>query len=89
VINPENIDEDVVVPGKPARPRLAEEPQGGTTITVAIRTPERLRPRPDLAPRVPPIVISSLKDLAWQLPTSTASPGFEPAGAEARRHGSV
>jgi hypothetical protein len=47
-----NSDEGVVVPATPPRP--AGESQGGTTITLALRTPERLRPGPDLVPRASP-----------------------------------
>jgi hypothetical protein len=42
-------DEDVLVPGTP--PTAAGESQGGTTITLAIRTLERLRTGADLAPK--------------------------------------
>jgi hypothetical protein len=40
-------DEDIIVPGTAL---IRGESQGGTTITLAIRTPERLRGPPDLVP---------------------------------------
>ena len=49
-------DGEIMVPATPPRPagqpQVAGESQGGTTITLALRTPDRLRPGPDLAPRV-------------------------------------
>lgn len=55
---PENSsDEDVMVSGTP--PGLMGESQGGTTISLALRTPERLRPGPDLALRASLIDIFS------------------------------
>ena len=42
---PESDVEDVIVPSTPP---LAGESQGGTTIVLAIRTPERLRGPPEL-----------------------------------------
>lgn len=51
---------------------LAGESQGGTTIILAMRNPERLRGGPDLAPNTLPT--SPEPDLAWQLPASTAPP---------------
>jgi hypothetical protein len=44
---PENNGEDAIVPGTPP---LAGEPQGGTTIALAIRTPERLQGPPRANP---------------------------------------
>jgi hypothetical protein len=44
---PENSSEDVIVPGTPP---LAGESQGGTTMALAIRTPERLKGPPELIP---------------------------------------
>ena len=41
-------EDGVVVPGTP--PSTAGESRGGTTITLAIRTPERLQGSPDLTP---------------------------------------
>jgi hypothetical protein len=53
--SPESSDGEVIVPATPPRPaQLAGESQGGNTITLALRTPERLRLGPDLAPRVTP-----------------------------------
>src|SRR5437764_10653261 len=70
--SPESGDGEVIVPATPPRPaRLAGESQGGHIITLALRTPERLRLEPDLAPRItPPEEIKP----TWQLPASTAPP---------------
>ena len=38
----------------PGTPPLAGESQGGTTVTSAIRTPERLRGTPELIPALAP-----------------------------------
>jgi hypothetical protein len=77
-VTPENdSDEDFTVPGTPLA--LAGESRGGTAITLAMRTPERLRPRPDLASNVLPT--SPETTPAWQLPASTAPPTL---GHEAR-----
>src|SRR5947209_4019349 len=52
---PENSgDKAVQVPATPPRPRIEVESQGGATIALAIRTPERLRSTSDLAPKVVP-----------------------------------
>ena len=54
---------EVIVPATPPRPaQLAGRSQGGNTITLALRTPERLRLGPDLAPRVTP---PGETELAW------------------------
>jgi hypothetical protein len=54
----ESNDSEVMVPATPPRPvgktQLAGESRGATTITLALRTPERLRLGPDLTPRVSP-----------------------------------
>ena len=54
--SPEDSDGEVIVPVTPPRPagerRVAGESQGGTIITLALRTPERLRLGPELAPKV-------------------------------------
>ena len=65
-------------------PRPAGESQGGTTITLALRTPERQRLRlgPDLVPRASP---SLEVDTAWQLPASTAPPSLGQAEARPKR----
>jgi hypothetical protein len=82
----ENSDSEVMVPATPPRPagqaQLAGESQGGTTITVALRTPERLRLGPDLTPRVSPPRES---EPAWQLPASTAPPSLGQADAHQKR----
>jgi hypothetical protein len=46
---PESSSADEII--IPRTPELAAESQGGTTKTLALRTPERLRAGPDLAPR--------------------------------------
>jgi hypothetical protein len=66
-------------PPRPAgKARLAGESQGGTTITLALRTPEQLHLGPDLIPRVSPPRES---EPAWQLPASTAPPSLGQADA--------
>src|SRR2546423_10104735 len=67
--------------------RLTES-QGGSTINLALRTPERLRLGPDLAPRVSPPRVS---EPAWQLPASTAPPslGQAEAGSKRKRQGTI
>jgi len=54
----ESNDSEVMMPATPPRPvgktQLAGESRGATTITLALRTPERLRLGPDLTPRVSP-----------------------------------
>src|SRR5271154_5982665 len=82
----ENSDSEVMVPATPPRPagkaQLAEESQGGTTITLALRTPGQLRLGPDLIPRVSPPRES---EPAWQLPASTAPPSLGQADARPKR----
>ena len=82
----ENSDSEVMVPATPSRPagmaQLAGESQGGTTITLALRTPERLRLGPDLIPRVSPPRES---EPAWQLPASTAPPSLGQADTRPKR----
>jgi hypothetical protein len=81
--NPENSDGEIIVPATPPRPaQLAGESQGGTTITLALRTPERLRLGPNLAPRVSP---AQENEPAWQLPASTAPPSLDQAEARPKR----
>jgi len=76
-LSPESNNGEVMVPITPPRPageaQLAGESQGGTTISLAMRTPERLRLGPDIAPRVSPPQES---EAAWQLPASTAPPSL-------------
>ena len=70
-------------PPRPAGgPQIAGESQGGITITLALRTPERLRPGPDLAPRVSPPLETEPE---WQLPASTAPPSLGQAEAGTKR----
>jgi hypothetical protein len=46
-------DDDILVPGTPPNAsEIAGESQGGTSITLAIRTPERLRGPSDLVLQV-------------------------------------
>jgi hypothetical protein len=70
----ESDDEDVVVPRTPPRTApIVEESQGGGTIFVkplAIRTPERLRPPPDVTPALDPSPETSPEPA--ELPASTA-----------------
>jgi hypothetical protein len=78
--SPESSDGEVIVPVTPPRPaQLAGESQRGNTITLALRTPERLRLGPDLAPRVTP---PGETEPAWQLPASTAPPSLRKMSAE-------
>src|SRR2546430_748720 len=89
---PENSNGEVMVPATPprpaGRPRVAGESQGGTTITLALRTPERLRTGPDLVPRVSP---PPETEPEWQLPASTAPPslGQAEAGTKRKREGTI
>jgi hypothetical protein len=88
----ENSEGEVMVPATPPRPaneaQLAGESQGGTTITLALRTPERLRLGPDLIPRASPPRES---EPTWQLPASTAPPslGQADAGLKRKRQGTI
>ena len=88
--SPESSDGEVMMPTTPLRPsgeaQLAGKSQGGSTITLALRTPERLRPGPELAPRV-----SSSQETEWQLPASTAPPslGQVEAGLKRKREGTI
>jgi hypothetical protein len=90
--SPESSDDEVMVPATPPRPsgeaQLAGESQGGSTITLALRTPERLRLGPDLAPRVSP---SQGNEPTWQLPASTAPPSLGQAevGIKRKRQGTI
>ena len=53
--SPESGNSEIIVPTTPPRPtRLAGESQEGHIITLALRTPERLRLEPDLAPKITP-----------------------------------
>jgi hypothetical protein len=72
----------------PERQPSLGESQGGSTITLAMRTPERLRPGPHLVPRVSAMDISSPgTDLAWQLPASTL--GRAEGRAKQKREGTI
>ena len=88
----ESNDSEVMVPATPPRPagkaQLAGESQWGTTITLALRTPERLRLGPDLIPRVSPPRES---EPAWQLPASTAPPSLSQTDAcpKRKRQGTI
>jgi hypothetical protein len=89
---PGNDDDEIIVPATPPRPagqpQVAGESQGGTTITLAVRTPDRLRPGPDLCPRA-----SSAPETEpeWQLPASTAPPslGQVEAGLKRKRKATI
>jgi hypothetical protein len=84
--SPESSDSEVIVPATPPRPsdeaQLAGESQGDSTITLALRTPERLRLGLDLALRVSPPQGS---EPVWQLPASTAPPSLGQAEARIKR----
>jgi hypothetical protein len=86
----ENSDSEVMVPATPPKPagkaQLAGESQGGTTITPALRTPERLRLGPDLIPRASPPWES---EPARQLPASTAPPSLGQADVRPIRLGVI
>ena len=73
-------DGEIMVPATPPRsagqPQVAGESQGGTTITLAMRTPDRLRPGPDLVPRISS-VLETEPEPEWQLPASTAPPNLD------------
>ena len=70
-------------PPRPAgQPQVAGESQGGTTITLALRTPDQLRPGPDLCPRVSP---APETEPEWQLPASTAPPSLGQVDARLKR----
>jgi hypothetical protein len=86
---PESSDGEGILPATPPRP--AGESQGGVTITLALRTPERLRAGPDLAPRVSP---PREAESEWQLPASTAPPSLGQAnqgetGQKRKRQGTI
>ena len=69
----------LTTPLRPAsRPQITGESQEDITITLALRTPKRLHPGPDLAPRVSP---PPETEPEWQLPASTAPPSLGQAGA--------
>ena len=77
-------DDGILVPGTPLNVgELAGESQGGTSITLAIRTPERLRGPPNLIPQVISEPESSPEPQV-QLPASTA-PGRIEDGPRKRR----
>jgi hypothetical protein len=68
-------DEDAMVHGMPLG--FSGESQGGTTITPAVKAPERLRPESNLTPGASLARITSPKaDPSWQLPASTAPPSW-------------
>ena len=81
--SPESSDGEVIVSATPPRPaQLAGSPRGGNTITLALRTPERLRLGPDLAPRVS---TPQGSEPAWQLPASTVPSSLGQADARPKR----
>ena len=90
--SPENSNGEIIVPITPPRPaserRVAGESQGGTIITLALRTPDRLRPGPDLTPM---ILSAPGTEPGWQLPASTAPPslGQVEAGTKRKREGTI
>jgi hypothetical protein len=81
-------EEGILVPGTPPGPQgaaslAAGESQGGTIITLSLRTPERLRGPPGL---IPTITLSpeASPEAQVQLPASTA-PARMDEGARKRR----
>jgi hypothetical protein len=73
-----------LIPGTPPDAgKIAGESQGGTSIILAIRTPERLRSPPDLVPQVA-FEPDSSPEPQVQLPASTA-PGRIEDGPRKRR----
>jgi hypothetical protein len=79
---PENSsDSDIIIPGTPPR---AGESHGGTTITLAIRTPERLQGPPDLIPTLASEPEHS-PDPRVQPPASTAPARIEEGEEGARK----
>ena len=79
----------LATPSRPAGgPQVVGESQEGTTITLALRTPKRLHPGPDLAPRVSPPLETKPE---WQLPASTAPPSLDQAeaGIKQKREGII
>jgi hypothetical protein len=80
--------EGILVPGTLPSPKgalslVAGESQGGTTITLSLRTPDRLRASPDLVPALAPSPGAS-PEAQVQLPASTA-PARMDEGARKRR----
>src|SRR5579859_4102935 len=87
--SPKSSNSKIIVPATSPRPaQLAGEFQGGNTITLALRTPQRLRLGPDLTPRVTP---PGETEPTWQLPASTAPPslGQAEAGLKRKRQGTI
>ena len=74
-------DRGVLVFGTPPPPG---EFQGGTTITLAMRIPERLRGPPDLIP-TPAFEPESSPEAEVQLPASTAPARIEDGARKRRR----
>jgi hypothetical protein len=78
--NEDNSDGDngILVPGIPpgAPGLIAGESQGGTTITLSLRTPERLRGPPELVPTLAPEPEASPEPQV-QLPASTVPARME------------
>jgi hypothetical protein len=66
-------------------PSLAGESKGGTCITLAFRTQERLRTGPSLVPKAVPTRISPKADPTWQLPASAAPPSLGQAEMPRKR----
>ena len=75
-------DEDFLTSGTP--PPRSGESQGGTTITLALRTPERLRGPPELIPTLAPEPEASPEPQV-QLPASTAPARMEEGARKRRR----
>ena len=78
-------DEGVVVPAIP--PRVAESQGGNSIFILPMRTPERLRPPPDLAPSLEASPEASLEASpeALELPASTAPARMEQGRSKRRK----
>jgi hypothetical protein len=83
-LTPNDDDDEIIMPITP--PGLAGESQGGSTVTLALRTPERLHYGPDLT-----LNVSSARETepAWQLSALIAPPSLglvdEPEGRQKRK----
>jgi hypothetical protein len=74
-------DEGVVVPATP--PRVAESQGGNSIFILDVKTPERLRPPPDLAPTLEASPEASPEGL--ELPASTAPARMEQGRSKRRK----
>ena len=82
-------EEGILIPGTPPGPQgarglISGESQGGTTITLSLRTPDRLRRPPGLIPTLAPEPEAS-PEAHVQLPASTAPARMEEGPQKRRR----